>query len=185
MRTCFKKINTKVLTIFITIMFILININSNLKNNENSNYTNEIVNVSNELNFINSENIINKEIWKLEIPKINLTADIAEGTSEEILNKYVGHFEESQNEFGNIALAAHNRGYPVNYFRNLKKLEIGDEIYYTYNGIKNIYKVITKKIIKETEVEILENTKENILTLITCVENEPKLRRCIQAIKTI
>ena len=39
-------------------------------------------------------------------------------------------------EFGNIALAAHNRGYKVNYFQDLKKLEIGDEIYYSYKNIK-------------------------------------------------
>lgn len=33
-----------------------------------------------------------KHIWKIEIPKINLSADIAEGTSSKVIAKYVGHF---------------------------------------------------------------------------------------------
>ena len=37
------------------------------------------------------------------------------------------------------------------------------------------------KIIKDTDIDVLENTEENILTLITCVENEPNYRRCVQA----
>lgn len=81
---------------------------------------------------------------------------------------------------GNVALAAHNRGYKVNYFRDLKKLEIGDEIIYRYKKIRLIYVITQTKIIKDTDVEIVENTKENIITLITCVENKPENRRCIQ-----
>ena len=86
-------------------------------------------------------------------------------------------------EFGNIALAAHNRGYKVNYFQNLKKLEIGDEIYYSYKNMKRKYIVNSKAIIRDTDLQVLENTKENILTLITCLENEPQYRRCIQALE--
>ena len=86
-------------------------------------------------------------------------------------------------EFGNIALAAHNRGYKVNYFQDLKKLEIGDEIYYSYKNIKRKYIVNSKAIIRDTDLQVLENTKENILTLITCLENEPQYRRCIQALE--
>ena len=38
-------------------------------------------------------------------------------------------------------------------------------------------------IIKDTNWEYLENTEENQITLITCVENEPEFRRCIQAVE--
>lgn len=31
-------------------------------------------------------------IWKIKIPKINLSADISEGTSAKVIAKYVGHF---------------------------------------------------------------------------------------------
>ena len=104
-----------------------------------------------------------------------------ESIIEETLNKYVGHFIETPIEEGNIALAGHNRGYDVNYFSRLKELREGDEIIYIHNEINRIYEVTKNKIIKDTDIDVLENTEENILTLITCVENEPNYRRCVQA----
>lgn len=47
--------------------------------------------------------------WYIEIPKINLVAPISEGTTQEVMNKYVGHFENTNVWEGNIGLAAHNR----------------------------------------------------------------------------
>lgn len=123
------------------------------------------------------------EKWQLEIPAINLNAVISEGTSQQTLNQYIGHFEKTQKENGNIGLAAHNRGYKVNYFQNLKQLKTGDEIRYSYNGLEKIYEVEKHRIIKDTDWEYLENTEDNRLTLITCVENQPEYRRCIQAIE--
>lgn len=123
------------------------------------------------------------EIWKIEIPKISLNAQIAEGTTKEILNEYVGHFEITSKEAGNVGLAAHNRGYSVNYFRDLKLLKQGDEIIYKHNQFEKIYEVEKCRIIKDTEWEFLEETEENMLTLITCVENQPEYRRCIQAVE--
>ena len=67
-------------------------------------------------------NIDTQKIWQIEIPKINLVAPIAEGTSANIMNEYVGHFAETPKNKGNIGLAAHNRGYKVNYFARFKIL---------------------------------------------------------------
>lgn len=47
--------------------------------------------------------------WYIEIPKINLIAPISEGTTQEIMSKYVGHFENTSVWEGNVGLAAHNR----------------------------------------------------------------------------
>lgn len=124
-----------------------------------------------------------EETWKIEIPKISLIANISEGTTKETLNEYVGHFNITAKEEGNIGLAAHNRGYNVNYFQNLKSLEKGDEIKYTYKNFEKIYEVEKIRIIKDTDWEYLENTEENRLTLITCVENQPEYRRCVQAVE--
>lgn len=33
--------------------------------------------------------------WYLEIPSINLKADIKEGTTKEVMDNYIGHFEET------------------------------------------------------------------------------------------
>ena len=132
--------------------------------------------------ILNTKSLQNENnIWQIKIPKIELSAGISNGTDKETLNKYVGHFIETPIEEGNVALAGHNRGYDVNYFSRLKELREGDEIIYIHNEINRIYEVTKNKIIKDTDIDVLENTEENILTLITCVENEPNYRRCVQA----
>lgn len=129
------------------------------------------------------ESIVKENIWQIEIPKINLIAPIAEGTSQEVMLEYVGHFENTEEWEGNVGLAAHNRGYPINYFSNLKDLKIGDEIIYkTKYGIKR-YKITLTIIITDTDWSYLQETEENKITLITCVENQPSNRRCIQGVE--
>ena len=143
-----------------------------------------------QLNNTNNDNVedINqvtgeKISWRIKIPKINVDAPISEGTTQSVLATYVGHFEESAYWNGNVALAGHNRGYNCNFFEKLKKLDIGDTIIYsTENGTKE-YKVILNKIIKQTDWSYIENTQDNRLTLITCVENMYEYRRCVQAIE--
>lgn len=125
----------------------------------------------------------NSSEWEIEIPKINLRAEISAGTDAKVMNKYVGHFEETPEFIGNIGLAAHNRGYPVNYFKDLKLLEIGDKIHYKFGDEKKSYIVDKIKIIEDTNWEMLKNTEDNRLTLITCIENEPEYRLCVQAIE--
>ena len=121
-----------------------------------------------------------KEEWFLEIPCINLKADIKEGTTKEVMDDYIGHFEDTKIEDGNIGLAAHNRGYKNNYFERLKELKEGDKIYYHHSNYKKEYVVEKHIIIKDTDWTNLENTIENKITLITCVENQKEYRRCIQ-----
>jgi len=74
-------------------------------------------------------------------------------------------------------------GYPVNYFGKLKDLQIGDKIIYKTNYGTKKYKIIVKTIIEDTDWSYLKNTEDNRITLITCVENKPELRRCIQGIE--
>ena len=135
---------------------------------ENKIVTNEVVEDTKEVN------------WKILIPTIALEAEISEGTSKEVMDKYVGHFEETSKSIGNVGLAAHNRGYNVNYFANLKKLKEGDEIIYKCYGFERTYVVTKNLIITDEDWSYLEKTEKNTITLITCVENEPMYRRCIQ-----
>lgn len=122
--------------------------------------------------------------WYIEIPGISLYADISEGTSQDILNKYVGHFTQTSKTIGNIGLAAHNRGYNVNYFENIKKLKKEDIIIYKYQEYYQEFVVDKIEVIKDTNWRYLENDEnKNLITLITCVENQPEYRRCIQGIE--
>ena len=140
--------------------------------------TKEQVNNTNEM--IKEKTTEDLGVWHLEIPKINLKASISEGTTKEVMEDYIGHFEETTKENGNVGLAAHNRGYKNNYFQRIKELKEGDSIFYTYNGETKEYLVTKHVIIKDTDWTYLEDTEKNTITLITCVENEPEYRRCIQ-----
>lgn len=178
------KFAKRFIIIFIGILIIVIFsfsliINSKKDYQKLQDYSNNIY--ENKIHKQENEIESKKNEWYIEIPKIELKAPIASGTEEDTLNEYVGHFENTSMLDGNIGLAAHNRGYKVNYFARVKELEIGDLIYYYYKGINKKYQIDLKEIIKDTNWEFLEPTKEDKLTLITCVEDMPELRRCIQA----
>lgn len=185
--------------IWISINFILIKFQENQKKEVNSTFILKTSQINPNINKNNSnenkeknkfENIEKQEIienqyksynWRILISKINLDAPILEGTSKEVLRKGVGHFEQTDKIEGNVCLAAHNRGYKYNYFQKINELEIGDEIIYQIDKKIKHYCVIWKGKIKETDLSYLENTKENKLTLITCLTNMPEYRFCIQA----
>lgn len=121
--------------------------------------------------------------WGISIPTINLKAQISEGTTKEVMDKYVGHFVDTGVIKGNICLGAHNRGYPVNYFENIKSLNKNNLIFYKKEDKTYCFKVETVTVIKDTDWTYLEETEDNRITLITCVENEPDYRRCVQAVE--
>ena len=118
--------------------------------------------------------------WRIKIPKINLDAHISEGIEQKILLKSIGHFKDSSKWEGNVCLAAHNRGYNCNFFRDIEKLKQGDEITYSIDGKEKTYKVVFNKIIDETDWRDLDSSKKDCITLITCVENRREYRRCVQ-----
>lgn len=125
----------------------------------------------------------NNILGSLIINKINLNAEVKEGSSSEVLKDYIGHIEETAKYDGNVGLAAHNRGNGHSYFARINELELGDEIVYRTKFEERRYKVINKKEILETDWSLLGNTKENKLTLITCIRNRVNQRLCVQAVQ--
>lgn len=134
-------------------------------------------------NTLSKVNIYKTNKWRIKIPVLELDAPISQGTSSEALRRTVGHFEETDKWNGNVALAAHNRGYRCNFFQEIKKLKNGDTIVYSTEKGQRRYKVILNKIIKETDWSYIQNTKDNRLTLITCEMNKKEYRRCVQAVE--
>ena len=63
----------------------------------------------------------------LTIEKINLQAKVKEGSTTQILAKYIGHISETNKYDGNVGLAAHNRLNKYSYFARLNELELNDE----------------------------------------------------------
>ena len=182
----YTKQNINKIALFMAIiLFIIINsfidpIMANSIKEDETNNVNEIMEIASETNSSKKEEFD----WYIEIPKINLVAPISEGTDLQTLEQFVGHFTETKKENGNVGLAAHNRGYTKNYFENLKELELNDEIYYKCNNIKKKFIIDKKIIIKDTDWSYLQETNEDKITMITCVENNPEYRRCLQATYT-
>ena len=160
-------------------------LNENVSLNKNNNLSKNNSEESNSIPKTQTQILEeNKDItWRIQIPKINLDAHIKEGITNSVLLSSIGHFEQTSKWQGNVALAAHNRGYQCNFFQNIKDLQIGDEIIYTTANNKKVYKVQINKIILETDWSYLQNTKDNRITLITCEENRKEYRRCVQAVE--
>ena len=154
--------------------------NSNITNNEESKEEKNIEETETEKQEKMEE--IPYE-WGISIPTINLKAQISEGTTKEVMDKYVGHFVDTGIIKGNICLGAHNRGYPVNYFENIKSLNKNDLIFYKKENKTYCFKIEIVTVIRDTDWTYLEETEDNRITLITCVENEPDYRRCVQAVE--
>ena len=117
-------------------------------------------------------------IGVIKIEKIDFEGLIYDGTSLDVLEKGVGHFENSPYYDGNVCLAAHNSN---KFWAKLYTLEIGDEIeYISFLGTRR-YEVAEMTEILEDEWTKVENSNENMITLITCVKGRPELRLCVQA----
>ena len=152
---------------------------SSLNSNSNNYYTSN----SKEQESNRQVQAIKNSKWRVEIPKIGINAPIKSGTTQDVLATAVGHFPETNKWNGNVALAGHNRGYNCNFFQNIKKLKAGDSIFYhTEKGVRE-YKVVVNKIIYQTDWTYIQDTEDNRITLITCVENMFEYRRCVQAVE--
>lgn len=144
-------------------------------------------------NFINvvyqKEDTNKGEEWNedilgiLKIDKINLEAYVKEGSTNDILKDYIGHMTETSKYDGNIGLAAHNRGTANSYFARINELKIGDKIIYKTKFYERTYVIKTKAVIYDTDWNYLQSTKDNRITMITCIKDKPNQRLCIQAIE--
>lgn len=64
-------------------------------------------------------------------------------------------------------------------FQELMNLKNGEEIIYITNMGERRYVVCENKVIHETNVDILEDTDEDTITLITCITGKRSYRRCV------
>lgn len=125
------------------------------------------------------------EIGTLTIPDILLdNAPIRESVELSTLSETIGHFPSTSIYEGNVGLASHNSGSQGDFFKNLKKIKIGSEIFYQTNYGTKRYVVTTKEIISEEDWSYLQGTEDNRITLITCVAGQKDKRLCVQAIES-
>lgn len=125
----------------------------------------------------------NGSLGRLEIPALDLSVRIYQGTDSKTLAKGVGHFEDTSIWEGNVCLAAHNRG-ANSYFGQIHTLDIGDKITLTTKQGTQTYHVTDVSKVSETDRSGLADSAENMLTLYTCVLNQRDQRWCVTAVET-
>lgn len=118
-------------------------------------------------------------IGVLEIPKINLKKGIVDKTSaSNNVNKNIYTLKETtlpdEQITSHIILAGHSGNSYVSFFRNLKKLDMKDKVYFYYKGVKYIYEVSNKYEIEKTGTTELKQTNISDITLITCISGTNK-----------
>jgi len=127
----------------------------------------------------------------LIIPKISVNAPITwESPVNRILDDLkngVSHYGGTAlpGERGNIFITGHSSNFwwdPGKFkqvFVLLDKLTEGDRIYLSYENQPYVYKVITKKIVKPTQIEVLDPTDQSIISLMTCTPVGTTINRLI------
>lgn len=116
----------------------------------------------------------------LSAPAIGLSAKIYQGTDNAAMRKGAGHFTETSIWDGNVAFAGHNRG-SSNYFGKIHTLKNGDTIKLTTQLGTRTYSVYSVRKVSVNDVSVLNPTTDNVVTMVTCVMNQPQYRWCVQA----
>jgi sortase A len=106
---------------------------------------------------------------RLQIPAINVDAQIVPGDTWDQLKKGVGQHLGTANpgERGNLVLSAHNDVFGE-IFRYLDQLKPGDEVI-VYSGQQRYrYTISESRFVAPTQVDVMATTNEPTLTLISC-----------------
>lgn len=106
---------------------------------------------------------------KIKIDKIGIEYPIIEYKNEDALWKSICKISNNNIDgTGNLCLAGHNMR-NLSMFGNLRRVGIGDIVKITnLYGEEFIYEIFEKITIDPSENDVLNNTKEPILTLVTC-----------------
>ena len=85
----------------------------------------------------------------------------------------VDNSSQYPNEKGNFILYAHSGNSSIAYFKNLYNVQMNDDVFVYYNGVKYHYIIYEKYNIKKTgKASIIKSKEEKYITLITCDQNK-------------
>lgn len=112
-------------------------------------------------------------IGTISIPKIQVELPIYHGTSDDVLQRGVGHLQETSVPIGgestHAVLSGHTGLPSAKIFDNLDQLEIGDYFIITVLGEDLAYQVTSTEVVlpDETESLVIEQGRD-LVTLVTC-----------------
>ncbi|MDU5333957.1 class A sortase [Enterococcus sp.] len=106
---------------------------------------------------------------QIVIPKVEISLPLFSGiTNDQLLVGAGTLFPERTAENQNIVVLGHHLGRENLLFGKLLNITIGDSIYLEYQNQFYQYKVSQTMTIQQTELQVLANSKQAELTLITC-----------------
>lgn len=105
-------------------------------------------------------------LGQIEITRIGLAAMILEGTDDRTLRRAVGHIPGTAlpGQQGNVAIAGHRD----TFFRALRNVHQDDEITLTTFDGSYRYRVDSTQVVEPEDTQVLDNSGNDILTLVTC-----------------
>ncbi len=140
---------------------------------------------------------------RIIIPKLNINVPVVRPTIDALLKENWKQFEEDiqtalregvvhypgsarPGQPGNFFVTGHSSYYPwdsgsyKDVFARLQELEIGDTYSVYYGGDLYVYRIISKREVKPTDVSVLDQpTRQRLASLMTCVPIGTTLRRLI------
>jgi sortase A len=105
-------------------------------------------------------------IGRIEIARLSLSVMVIEGDDGKTLRRAAGHVPGTAlpGQFGNVGIAAHRD----TFFRPLRNIQMDDVITLTtLQGVYH-YRVVSTKVVSPRDVEVLNSTDGEVLTLVTC-----------------
>jgi sortase A len=105
-------------------------------------------------------------LGRVELPRLGLRAVFLEGIEETTLRRAVGHIPDTglPGTAGTVGLAAHRDSY----FRALKDVRVGDELFVTTPLGRFRYVVSGTWIVRPEDTWVLSPTRHESVTLVTC-----------------
>ena len=121
----------------------------------------------------NKQLSVNEVMGYIDIPKINVYLPIYHGTSEEVLQKGIGHIDTTSLPVGGSSthsvLSGHTGLPSAELFTDIDQLEVNDVFYIHVLGEVLAYKVDQIKIVlpeEDDDIQIVQG--EDYVTLLTC-----------------
>jgi LPXTG-site transpeptidase (sortase) family protein len=105
-------------------------------------------------------------IGLFSIPRLDLEVPLYDKASDLHMDRGIARIDGTSQpgEAGNMGIAGHRDGY----FRVLKDIKFGDELIVTSVNGPQTYRVEQLMIVDPSSVEVLDQTEETAITLVTC-----------------
>ena len=105
-------------------------------------------------------------IGLIQIPRLDLSVVVIEGASAKVLRRGAGHIPGTAlpGDPGNTAISGHRD----TFFLPLANIRLNDRITLTTLQGEYSYRVVSTKVVKPSDMSVLNQSRDEVLTLVTC-----------------